>query len=387
MSIPVIGAIVMIGSGGDTPAEHLVQAARLAATRDLIAQLQNFEVHPIVVAARDVDSLAGIPGILYDPDVPATSFHFGERLASLITRYNLDHALYFGGGSAPLLDDNTLNMIALLLERAGSAETSSIPAHIALTNNKHSSDWLALTCAGEALDIIRSTDRDNSLAWLLDSSGNYDVRVVSGIRPATAMDIDTPTDLAVLAHHPERKPRLASVLADSPALNSLPVEQIAAIAARPEAHLMLAGRVAPLAWQALNKATQCWIRVYSEERGMVASGRLARGETRSLLGELLSIQGPQRFFETLASMTEAAIIDSRPLMASQGHWPDDADRFASDLFQVSQIKNSWLQEFTQAAAEAPIPILLGGHSIVAGGLYALTEIIEHKKAAHSDSSL
>ncbi len=381
MTVPGIGAIIMVGGSGQTAAEQLVQAARQAATRDLIAQLQDFEVHPIIVAAPEIAWLEGIPGIHADQDDPAVPFHFGQRLADLIVSYALDHVLYFGGGSAPLLDDNILNMIALLLDRAGAPDASSIPAHIALTNNKHSSDWLALTQAHAALDIIRATDRDNSLAWLLDQSGGYDVRVVAGIRPATAMDLDTPADLAILAHHPEIKPVLAAILGSSPHLEALPVDAIVQSAARVEGQLTLIGRVAPLAWQALNKTTQCWIRVYSEERGMVASGRLERGEVRSLLGELLALRGPEAFFDTLASMTDAAIIDSRPLMASQGHWPGDADRFASDLYLVDQIANGWLQEFTRAALAAPIPVLLGGHSVVAGGLYALTEIIEKKKAA------
>lgn len=381
MTVPSIGAIIMVGGSGQTPAEQLVQAARQAATRDLIAQLQDFEVHPIIVAAPEIAWLEDIPGIHADQDDPALPFHFGQRLAELIVRHGLEHVLYFGGGSAPLLDDNILNMIALLLERAGSPDASSIPSHIALTNNKHSSDWLALTQARDALGIIRATDRDNSLAWQLDQGGEYDVRVVAGIRPATAMDLDTPADLAILAHHPDIKPALAAALSASPYLRALPIDAIAQRAAQVEGQLTLIGRVAPLAWQALNKATQCWIRVYSEERGMVASGRLERGEVRSLLGELLALRGPEAFFSTLAGMTDAAIIDSRPLMASQGHWPGDADRFASDLYLAEQIQNDWLREFTRAAQAASIPVLLGGHSLVAGGLYALTEIIEKKKAA------
>jgi len=109
---------------------------------------------------------------------------------------------------------------------------------------------------------------------------------------------------------------------------------------------------------------------------MVASGRLARGEVRTLIGELIRCQGPQAFFRTLAQMTDAAIIDSRPLMAAAGRWPGAADRFASDLFLVDAIEDGWLRDFTAAAREAPIPVLLGGHGVVAGSLHALVEIIE-----------
>ena len=69
------------------------------------------------------------------------------------------------------------------------------------------------------------------------------------------------------------------------------------------------------------------------------------------------------------------IFDSRVLMAAEGIHPDAADRFASDLYWLNSIRDPWLRDFTQAAAEAPIPVILGGHSVVAGGLYALAEII------------
>ena len=42
------------------------------------------------------------------------------------------------------------------------------------------------------------------------------------------------------------------------------------------------------------------------------------------------------------------------------------------------IIDPWLCEFTQAASQAPIPIILGGHSAVAGGLYVLSEILTLK---------
>ena len=50
-----------------------------------------------------------------------------------------------------------------------------------------------------------------------------------------------------------------------------------------------------------------------------------------------------------------------------------ADRFWSDLARPEQIEEPFLREFTQAAREASIPVLLGGHSLVSGGLMLLTE--------------
>jgi len=38
-----------------------------------------------------------------------------------------------------------------------------------------------------------------------------------------------------------------------------------------------------------------------------------------------------------------------------------------------QARDPFLRDFTRAALEAPIPVLLGGHSLMSGGLMALNE--------------
>jgi len=58
--------------------------------------------------------------------------------------------------------------------------------------------------------------------------------------------------------------------------------------------------------------------------------------------------------------------------------PSLSDRFHSDLGQVERIDDPFVREFTQAALEAPIPVILGGHSLVSGGLLALIEIAGQK---------
>jgi hypothetical protein len=270
-------------------------------------------------------------------------------------------------------------MIIGLLNRAVEQTTATIPSHIVLTNNLHSSDWVAISRIEEALAIIRQVSRDNSLAWLLQESHEYEVRVLSGVRPATSMDLDTPSDLALIARHPDVLPNLHGVISDE-RLREIPVEAVLDVAARDGSTLALIGRISPLAWQAINKATRCWTRVIAEERGMVASGRVERGEVRSALIPWIRARGLAGFFRDLAEMSDAMIFDSRVLLAALAIHPSASDRFASDLFWVDAIKDAWLREFTQAAAEAPIPIILGGHSIASGGLYVLTEIIQYRAA-------
>ncbi len=373
-----IGAVIMVGGAGDSPQEQLVLAAQRASALDLIALFQARGVAPIVVAAPTTEWLPSDLDVIRDIDSEREPFHFGNRLADLIERYTPDSAvLYFGGGSAPLLDGAVSSMIVGLLDRAIQQTSDTIPERIVLTNNLHSSDWAAISRADAALPVIREMNRDNSLAWLLQASGEYDVRVLSSVRPATSMDLDTPSDLALVARHPDVTPALRRVISEHERwLRPIPIDAVIAASRREGSTIALIGRVSPLAWQAFNKATRCWTRVIAEERGMVASGRIEAGQVRSALTPWFKARGVKGFFSDLADMADAAIFDSRVLFAAQGIYPDAADRFASDLLWPDVIKDPWVRAFTEAASNAPLPVILGGHSVVAGGLYALAEIIE-----------
>jgi hypothetical protein len=136
---------------------------------------------------------------------------------------------------------------------------------------------------------------------------------------------------------------------------------------------VVAGRVGSHAWQYLERQTACRVRLFAEERGMQADGRAQEGSVRSLLGFYLEEVGPQRLFAALAQLGDAAFIDSRVLLAHLGLQPSRADRFLSDLGRWREIAHPFLREFTRAAVEAPIPVLLGGHALVSGGLMALNE--------------
>ena len=49
-------------------------------------------------------------------------------------------------------------------------------------------------------------------------------------------------------------------------------------------------------------------------------------------------------------------------------WPAAEDRFASDLLLADRIRDPWLAALTASAARAPIPIVLGGHTLVGPAL-------------------
>ena len=107
---------------------------------------------------------------------------------------------------------------------------------------------------------------------------------------------------------------------------------------------------------------------------MRASGRLARQEVRSVLGMYVETVGLERFFQdVIPELGQAAFIDDRVLWAHHGVWPSASDRFSSDLFQTEQIVDPWVRRFTEAALACPVPVVLGGHSLVSGGLCVLVE--------------
>jgi hypothetical protein len=196
--------------------------------------------------------------------------------------------------------------------------------------------------------------------------------------PPTAgsrFDLDTPIDLLIARRHSGLGPALRAAL-DALDWDSSRIDGVLAEMGREGGSLLVAGRVSSAAWAALERATRCWVRVFAEERGMRASGRQARGDVRSLLADHLTLVGEQRFFETLAVLSNAALFDNRVVLAARGLWPSAADRFNADLFRWERIEEPFLRRFTRAAAQSGLPLIWGGHAVVAGGLLALVEAFQ-----------
>jgi hypothetical protein len=306
-------------------------------------------------------TLTDLP-VRLDVDPPDERFHFGRRLVGLIKRYDVERALYAGGGSAPLLPLEKWVEVVTELERTERG---------VITNNVHSCDWAAFTPAREAASLIVGQTNDNAIAWSLANEGAYPVQT---LKPSAGsrFDIDTPVDLLIAHRHPRVKPRLRRYL-DGLGWESPQLDRLLAEMSREGGCLMVAGRASPAAWEALQQATRCWVRVFAEERGMRASGRQSRGEVRSLLADYLELVGVNNFFETLGDLAGGVLLDNRVILASRGLWPSALDRFNSDLYRWDRIENPFLRSLTQSAAEAAIPVVMGGHTVVAGGLMALAE--------------
>jgi hypothetical protein len=360
-----IDLVIMLGSSGSEFPEGWIDAAREGIARDTVEKALSLEgIRRVVVGTNRqsfIEALAGLPvDVVRDrPDIP---FHFGKQLLAVIEAVGLERILYVGGGAAPLL---SVAQLQALLDALAEAPNRLV------TNNLYSSDIVGFSASW--LSGIGLPSRDNDLAWSLAQLGGLDVRQPPR-SAGTSFDVDTITDVMILKLCPALGLHTANAIAEMP----LDTNRLQAVLQRlrdPEATLMLIGRASSDVWHTLQERVRCAIRVIAEERGMRASGRLARHEVRSLVGIYMQKYGAEAFFELLSHLADAALIDSRVLLAHFGPWPSDSDRAYSDLMMPGEITDVVTRRLTAAAANAPIPIVLSGHSLMSGGMLALLEAI------------
>ncbi|MCL4533783.1 MAG: hypothetical protein M1370_01305 [Bacteroidetes bacterium] len=366
---------LFVGLRWTSPVEAVLSGAYQAVALDTIARAKEAGTFDRIVVATNSSELAELAESLsVDADLDEGAFHFGQRLRDLVRRYQPKRVFYLGAGSAPLLSPAELASAARLLECSEG---------IAVSNNFFSADIVGFA-PGEAIEAIEPPLNDNDLPYRLVRQAG--LRYAALPRSAgTMLDIDTPTDLAVLKLHPGTGPHARSYLATL-ALEGVPLATTLPVLRDPSRQVVVAGRVGQAVWTRLESDFRCGVRVYAEERGMRASGREGRGEVRSLLGFLLEEVGPQEFFRRLADLGQAAFLDSRVLF-HHCHWrPSAADRFYSDLLDPDAVGDERVRDFTRAAREAPIPVVLGGHSLVSGGLWTLADISSGKAAGESATS-
>ncbi len=300
---------------------------------------------------------------------PPDDTPFGARLRRLVEELEPTGLVVMGAGSIPLA--TAADLRAFL-----AAATTEAPG--ALANHRYSADIIAIARAAEALrDLPPDLASDNALPrWLAEMAGVpvHDLRA----RRRLAMDVDSPLDLLLLEGW-----RDAPVLPLPDDAEAGPVRDRLAVlhrlAADPGAELLVAGRTSAADLRWLERSTRSRTRALVEERGLRTAGigatvgRPNRRPPRSLLGELLDRDGPGSLGRHVAALCDGALLDSRVLLAHRcgsddRGWPPAEDRFASDLLLPGRVRDPWLADLTAAAAEAPIPVLLGGHGLVGPGL-------------------
>jgi len=360
-----VDLLIMLGDVGPTFPEQIVGNVREAVALDMIEKaLALDEIERIIVGTNRRTFLTKLSRLAVDVvlDYPDEAFHFGRQIKTVIEECQCDRVFYMGGGAAPLL---TLDQLRALIGALSEAPNRLV------TNNLYSSDMVGFSAG--LLDEIDLPSRDNDLAWKLAQLGGLDVRQPPR-SPGTSFDVDTITDVLILTMCPGLGEHTREVI-QSLNLDTGRLRAALDCLQNPDATLLLMGRASSEVWRTLQRRAQCGVRLIVEERGMRASGRLARGEVRSLVGLYAEQFGFDALFEHLAGTADAIFMDSRILFAHFGQWPSDADRNYSDLSMPAAITDPTIRALTRSAMDAPVPIVMGGHSLIAGGMLALLDAV------------
>ena len=333
MSRVVAIILHVVPRAGAGPLELAFAAAR---ARNAERQARGFET-----TGADARTVEVAPG-----DAP-----FGARLREIAAAEAGAGIVILGSGSVPLA--TSVDRRAFVEAAGGSGAT--------LTNNRYSGDILAIPPEVD-LSALPDLVADNSVPRWLAERG-VPVRDLRG-RWRLQVDLDSPIDVLLAGFARHHDPAFTRVRDAATRIRNR--------AADSRAELLVAGRTSAATLQWLERATASRTRALIEERGFRTATPDQR-PARSTLGLLIDREGPEGFGRLLAGLADAAVVDSRVLLAhrlgtDESAWPAAEDRFASDLLLHERIADPWLRALTRSAAEADIPILLGGHTLVGPGV-------------------
>jgi hypothetical protein len=363
-----IAAVILEGTRHkQTAIEGMVRRIRHSSILDNFLKLENSTaVKEKILATNDrgLADLAGGYGVTIHWCDIEDDFHFGRHLASLINSHHLSRIFYLGGGAAPFLTIEEIREICAIL--AGRE-------NVLMANNFFSSDFVAFTPA-DVVNRLTMPRTDNALAYVLREEGGLDYIPLSS-SCGTVFDIDTPTDVMILSLCSGLGPSTEKAIG-SIGLEVQPLKDIIAAMMDRKAEILIFGRLNPHIFGRLESQVKSRLRVFTEERGMKARGRIERGEVRSFIGDFLEEVGVERFFEKIARLCDGAFIDSRVIFAHMQKKVSKQDRFLSDYGDYEAIGDDFVREFTRQAKKSSIPVILGGHSLLSGGLWILGDIVE-----------
>jgi hypothetical protein len=288
---------------------------------------------------------------------PPDARPFGARLREIVAGIGEGGLVLLGSGAVPMATRGDLREFV---------QAAADDRRRALANNRYSADVVAVARARSVLANVPDLRNDNALPRWLEEHAGVPVDDRRG-RTRLGIDVDGPLDLVLLGG----RWRSWVPAVDSARVRAV-IDAVISVVEDPGAELVVAGRVSAsnLAW--LEDHTASRTRALIEERGLRTRHAGQRAAT-SVLGALLDRDGPESFGEHLARLGDAAIVDTRVLLAhrfgaDEEGWPPAEDRFASDLLLPASIGDTWLHALTASAVNAPIPVLLGGHTLVGPGL-------------------
>jgi len=358
--------LLFFGRGGSSELERQLDTVKIAIGAVVLGRAGDAGFASLYAVTTDAEASAAFraKGAEIIPD-RTQPFHFGQELQRIVRERKLDRVCTIGAGAGALL---TTAELRVLREDLESSEA------IVLSNNAYSADLVAFAPAS-ALDAIDLPATDNPLPRRLHQQAGLSSRQLEK-SAATLLDVDTPTDAALLVRHPACPPELRVLQAWQDILSDR-IDALMRLVTTPEKELLVAGRVGAPVWTFIETQTACRVRMLAEERGMQAAGRDTSGEARSALGFLYREVGPRRFFAEMGELCDGMLFDMLVLFAHLGWRPGGEERFASYLFMSERIQAKPLREFTEAAREAPFPLLLGGHTLVSGAFWTMVEAAWH----------
>lgn len=339
------------------PDTDIVGRVRLAAAQALVRRLgELLSVDRVVVATADAAPWTGFEAeVVIDPP---EGWHFGRQLAEIVRARSCERLLYFSAGSGFMLSDPELEQLA---------ESDPARPACAVLNNFYSTDFGLL--APPAPHVLAGLERDNPMGFRLWEAGYrcYELPRTAG----SQLDVDTPGELQLLACHPGLSEEVRATLQGVP---TRAARALLEILVTPASQLVVLGRIGGATVRQLEARAACRVRLVSEERGMEAEGRVAEGRVRSLLGLLGDRVGPSELVDAVCGLGDAVVWDTRVLMAHRKLWPRPEERFASDLLRPDEVSDPFLRAFTAACAGSEVPMLLGGHTLVSGGMLLALEL-------------
>ena len=360
-----IVAVIMEGGSPAHPVTRALATVRAAVVLDTIGRLHAVAGVESVVLATNYPALAAqassLGALIHRP---SGVFHFGRVLQEIVRDTGAEAILCLGGAAAPYLTAEEFRAIA---------EKLQAEPRVVLTNNPQSADLTAFAPA----DVIFSVEppaEDNALATLLRDQAGLRCELLPhslGVH----FDLDTPTDALLMSLLPYNGANVTGALA-SLGWDTGRLRRALARLSETHCEMGLMGRVSPQTMALLNSRSFVRLRVFSEERGMKALGRVERGQVVSLMGYFLETVGPEAFFSFVSKTCDVCFIDTRVLFAHSKLKLSEAERFLSDLGRFDEIEHPYLRDFTRAAAECAIPIILGGHSLVSGGMWAVVDLLD-----------
>lgn len=336
--------------GDDSDVVRMVDDARAAVVRDTAVRARQAGFSEVRVF-----STAAIDGL----DVEQTRLN--EPIGNIIARAadGIENPVCYAGSGMPAMSSQDWMRVIALIEDGR-----------AVSNRMFSCDWVAVPSA-RMLSVAAGEEVDNRFSRRLRDDRS--IEVVQFERSARSLlDLDTPADLAMLAACNEVESlQIGTELRSAierwrdmlgPAVDRT-VDALA-VMTRHDAELMISGRVSGSDWSVVDRDTSCRVRVLTEERGLRTRGAPAR----SLMASLYEFAGAQRFVSRLSAVCDSMLWDTRPFFSHLGWNPTRADRFWSDLGRWDRIADASLRELVRGFA--PYRILMGGHSLVAGGMLA-----------------